>query len=660
MKFNFLKSFSGLINLMVFAIVFAISFPLAAAVRLPGVLTSNMVLQRNKEIKIWGWADKSEKVTVQFNNKTLSAKADETGSWTIKFPAMKEGGPYAIIIKGKNTITLDNILIGDVYICSGQSNMEWVVKNSNNSAAEIANSDYPQIRLLTIPKNFQLSPVNNIAGIDWKVCSPESVGNFSAVGYFFGRDLYKAVNIPIGLINTSWGGTNVEAWISGDFIKTVEEFKDKVNLTAIVTPEELETKRVKKIEYLYTTFNLDPLKKTNTDNWNQKDIDLKGWKDIEVPGLWEKGELESVDGVIYFRKEVNIPENLVDKDWTLKLGKIDDSDKTFVNAKLVGETNGYSELREYVIKAGTFNSGINLIIVRVEDMGGGGGFWSAKEEMQLTCGNTTIPLNGTWKCRLSTEGFMLSSASGEPNSNPASLFNGMINPLLNLAVTGAIWYQGESNASRAYQYRKLFPLMIDCWRAKWNQDDLNFFFVQLANFMAADEKPIESEWAELREAQSMTLSLPKTGMAVTIDIGEEKDIHPRNKQDVGYRLSLQALNTVYGKPVVSNGPVYKSMQIDGERITLSFETQGSSLKAKDKYGYLKGFAVAGEDKVFYWAKARIRGNDVNVSSDMVKSPVAVRYAWANNPADANLYNEEGIPASPFRTDDWQGITFDSK
>ncbi len=509
MKFNFLKSFSGLINLMVFAIVFAISFPLAAAVRLPGVLTSNMVLQRNKEIKIWGWADKSEKVTVQFNNKTLSAKADETGSWTIKFPAMKEGGPYAIIIKGKNTITLDNILIGDVYICSGQSNMEWVVKNSNNSAAEIANSDYPQIRLLTIPKNFQLSPVNNIAGIDWKVCSPESVGNFSAVGYFFGRDLYKAVNIPIGLINTSWGGTNVEAWISGDFIKTVEEFKDKVNLTAIVTPEELETKRVKKIEYLYTTFNLDPLKKTNTDNWNQKDIDLKGWKDIEVPGLWEKGELESVDGVIYFRIEVNIPENLVDKDWTLKLGKIDDSDKTFVNAKLVGETNGYSELREYVIKAGTFNSGINLIIVRVEDMGGGGGFWSAKEEMQLTCGNTTIPLNGTWKCRLSTEGFMLSSASGEPNSNPASLFNGMINPLLNLAVTGAIWYQGESNASRAYQYRKLFPLMIDCWRAKWNQDDLNFFFVQLANFMAADEKPIESEWAELREAQSMTLSPPQ-------------------------------------------------------------------------------------------------------------------------------------------------------
>jgi sialate O-acetylesterase len=254
----------------------------------------------------------------------------------------------------------------------------------------------------------------------------------------------------------------------------------------------------------------------------------------------------------------------------------------------------------------------------------------------------------------------ISTNTDNPNSIPTCLFNGMISPLLNLPVTGAIWYQGESNASRAYQYRTLFPMMIDCWRTKWNQPDLHFFFVQLANFMAPDDQPVESEWAELREAQKMTLSLPNTGMAVITDIGEANDIHPKNKQDVGYRLALQALKTVYGLPVINNGPVYQSMTVDGGRASLTFETQGSKLVAKDKYGYLKGFTIAGADKKFYWARARIRGNEVTVSSEMVQSPVAVRYAWANNPDDANLYNTEGLPASPFRTDEWPGLTFNKK
>jgi sialate O-acetylesterase len=629
-------------------------------VRLPGVLTNNMVLQRNKEIKIWGWADKGEKVSVSFNNKTLSVNADKSGKWLLVFPPMKEGGPYSMGIKGENSITLENILIGDVWVCSGQSNMEWSVKNSNNSEKEIANADYPTIRLLTVPKNLQYSPVDNVTGLEWEVCSPESVGNFSAVGYFFGRDLFNEVNIPIGLINTSWGGTNVEAWTSGDFISRVEEFKNKVEVSDPITPEELEAARIKKMENIFSQFGLDPKKPENTETWNKPGIDLTWWQDIETPGLWESTKIGELDGVVWFRKEVNIPENLTGKEWTLMLGKIDDNDKTFINGILVGETNKYDDLREYNLKAGTFTPGINLISVRVEDTGGGGGFWGVKEDMKLVCPGTEISLAGIWKCRLSLESINININVGNPNNIPSCLYNGMIYPLLNLPVTGAIWYQGESNASRAYQYRTLFPLMIESWREKWNQPDLHFFFVQLANYMKPDDIPVESDWAELREAQSMTLSLPYTGMAVTIDIGEEKDIHPRNKQDVGYRLALHALKSVYGKPVVTNGLVYKSMRVEGERAFLSFDLQGSNLVVNDKYGYIKGFSIAGADKKFYWARARLRDNQIIVSSDKVSMPVAVRYAWSNNPGDANLFNTEGLPASPFRTDDWPGITFNVK
>jgi len=641
-------------------ILFLIAPAANATVKLPGVLTSNMVLQRNKEIKVWGWADAGEKVSVTFNNKALTIKADNSGKWVLVFPSMKEGGPYTMIIKGKNTISLENILIGDVWICSGQSNMEWVLKNTNNSEKEIASANYPQIRLLTVPKNLQYSPADNVSGMDWKVCSPETAGSFSAVGYYFGRDVYNDVKVPIGLINTSWGGTNVEAWTSTDFITKVDEFKDKVNLNKPVTPEELEAQRIKKMENLFVQFGLDPAKPLSTESWGKPGIDQAFWQDIEVPGLWESTKIGELDGVMWFRKEVIVPENLSGKEWTLMLGKIDDNDKTYINGKLVGETNRYDDLREYNLKSGTLLPGVNLIAVRVEDTGGGGGFWGAKEDMKLVCNSSEIPLSGAWKCRLSLESISVNTNVGNPNNIPASLFNGMINPLLNLAVTGAIWYQGESNASRAYQYRTLFPLMIECWRDKWNQPDLHFFFVQLANYMKPDEQPVESEWAELREAQAMTLSLPYTGMAVTIDIGEENDIHPRNKLDVGNRLALQALQKVYNKPVVCDGPVFKLMQIEGDFVIISFEDMPGSLVAKDKYGYVNGFAIAGEDQKFYWARALLNGYQILVSSDKVIEPVAVRYAWSNNPDDANLYNSEGLPASPFRTDNWPGITYNKK
>jgi sialate O-acetylesterase len=649
--------FTGRIALTLMLLSF---FALSALpnVKLPGALSSNMVLQRNKEIRVWGWADKGEKVTVTFNNKSESAKAGNDGKWSLVLPSMKEGGPFTMTVKGKNEIKLENILLGDIWVCSGQSNMEWSLKNTNNAAKEIADANYPDIRLLSIPKNMQYVPAEDVAGIKWEVCSPESVPGFSAVGYLFGRDVYKSAGVPIGLINTSWGGTNIEAWTSADFITTVEEFKNAVSLKK-TSPAEMEAARQKQLQDLCTRFGITIEKKTNTDNWNQPGIDLTSWQDMDVPGLWEAKGIGEVDGFFWFRKEVDIPEEISGKEWTLILGKIDDGDLTYVNGTLVGKSDVYTDIREYTLKPGILKPGKNLIAVRVEDTGGGGGFWSAKEDMKLVCQNKEIPLAGIWKCRLSAESLRLNS-NDNPNSNPSSLFNGMINPILNLAVTGAIWYQGEANAPKAYQYRTLLPLMINCWRAKWNQPDMYFYFVQLANYMKADEQPAESDWAELREAQSMTLSLPHTGMAVITDIGEANDIHPRNKQDVGMRLSLHALKDVYGKQVVTDGPQFKSVKFDGAMALLEFNTQGSVLVANDKYGYLRGFAVAGADKKFYWAKASIAGNRVIVTCDKVAVPVAVRYAWGNNPDDANLYNTEGLPASSFRTDDWPGITFNLK
>lgn len=477
------------INLILLTVLFLFpGFSSMAEVKLPSVLTSNMVFQRDHAITVWGWAAKGEKVIVTFNKLVKKTKPEASGQWKVVFPAMQAGGgPLQLKVQGKNTITLDNILIGDVWICSGQSNMEMALSRVNNAEQEIAKADYPSIRLLHFPKNFQKEPASDVANASWSVCSPQSIPKFSAVGYFFGRYINKEINVPIGLINTSWGGTNAEAWTSMDYLVKIPKYQ--------YFPAEL----------------AERLKKTDS---------------LSI-------------------------------------------------AKLKG-----------------------------------------------------------------------------PNEYHSSLFNGMINPLLNLAVKGAIWYQGESNAGEGILYRTLFPNMIDCWRDKWHQPDMPFLFVQLANYTAELPEPGKSNWANLREAQLMTLNHPNTGMAVIIDIGEAKDIHPKNKQDVGYRLALNALKLVYGKDIVYCGPIYKSMQIEGDKIALSFDHVGTGLMAKEKYGYLKAFAIAGEDQKFYWAKAEIKGDKVIVYSDMVAKPAAVRYAWADNPGEVNLYNKEGLPASPFRTDNW--------
>jgi sialate O-acetylesterase len=632
-------------------------------VKLPRILSDNMVLQRNTGFRIWGWADEGENIDVTFNTIKLATRADKDGKWMVLFPAMKEGGPYTMIIKGKNEIRLTNIMLGDVWVCSGQSNMEWPLSRASNAEKEIAGANYPDIRLFGCPHNVQFTPVDDVETGEWKVCTPENVASFSAVGYFFGVNIYKNLHVPVGLLFTAWGGTNIETWTSRESISSVKEFEGLLKEMKNYDPEKVVARRKAQVDSIFATFGTDEKSMAGDQPvWADPGLDMTTWKNMQLPVLWESAGLFGLDGAVWFRKEFELPQDVASKGIELQLGPVDDSDETWINGKKVGETiNKYNEDRIYNVPSDYLKTGKNVITVRVEDTGGGGGIWGKPEQMKITSGNFQLSLAGQWKFKFNISDVRvdISSFVG-PNSYPTLLYNGMIHPFLNFSVTGAIWYQGESNAGRAYQYRTLFPLMINDWRTKWSNPDLSFMFVQLANYMKPPVEPGESEWAELREAQLMTLSLPKTGMAVIIDIGEANDIHPKNKQDVGKRLALASLKVTYGQDIVHSGPIYKSMTVTGNKIMLDFDHTGSGLKCNDRYGYLKGFTIAGQDRKFYWAKAFIENDKVVVYSDVVKNPVAVRYAWADNPDDANLYNNEGLPASPFRTDEWPGITVHNK
>ncbi len=494
-----------------------------ADVKLPAVVGDNMVLQQGRKVSIWGWAEPGEEVmvSVSWHSMKWAVTTDKDGKWVFKMDSPKAGGPYEMTVAGQNTITIKNIMVGEVWVCSGQSNMQWGVKQSANAEQEIAEANYPDIRLFTVERKVAEQPQADCVG-SWTLCSPETVPDFSAVAYFFGRQLHKELDVPIGLVHTSWGGTPAESWTRREALEADEDFA--------------------------------PI-----------------------------------------------------------LTRYDDAIAKYPQAK-----------KEYEQKLEEWKQAVE----------------KAKAEGEKAPRRPGAPFG-----------------PDNPHS-PAGLYNAMIAPLIPYGIQGAIWYQGESNAGRAYQYRKLLPAMIKNWRDDWDQGDFPFLFVQLANFRAVDPEPGESEWAELREAQSRTLALPNTGMAVIIDIGDANDIHPENKQDVGKRLALWALAKTYGQKLVYSGPIYKSMTVEGSKIVLRFDHVDGGLVASPDEP-LKGFAIAGEDRKFVWADAKINGDTVVVSSDKISEPVAVRYAWADNPV-CNLYNKEVLPASGFRTDDWPGVTVDNK
>ena len=647
---------------IVFLLILLLIATSYANITMPKIFGDNMVLQRNKPISIWGFAAAGEKVTVQFNGQTKTTKADKTGKWQVMLAPENAGGPFQLLVKGKNQVAIENILVGEVWICSGQSNMEMPIDGwgkINNYQEEISTADYPQIRHFKVPNAVSTTLKDDITGGDWKVCSPATEGDFSATAYFFARQLYNQLKVPIGLINTSWGGTQSEAWTSKQAFENAPEMKYVANAMGNNNMDQFIKKRaettlnnIKKIQGNFEN-------NANTADWKNTSFDDSKWPVMQLPGLWEAQGLPDLDGTVWFRKTFIISDADDGRAAILNLGMIDDNDETFVNGVKVGTTDGYNTPRKYTIAAGILKAGKNTIAIKVGDTGGGGGAYGLATDMNITIGNKLQSLAGAWTFRVAA--IPASATSVGPNDYPSLLFNAMLYPLVQYTIQGAIWYQGESNAGRAYQYRTAFPLMINDWRQHFEQGDFPFLFVQLSTFgSAAANSKNGSNWAELREAQTMTLNLPHTGMAITTDIGNPADIHPKNKQDVGKRFACIALHDVYQQPGESNGPMYQSMKVEGKKIILTFSHTGTAWLVKDKYGYIKGFEIAAADKQFQYAKAMVEGDKIIVYADEISEPVAVRYNWVDDATEGNLFNKEQFPAAPFRTDDWEGVTEKNK
>jgi len=619
-------------------------------IRLPKLISDGMILQRNTHIKIWGWAANNENISIDFNHQIYHTSANTNGEWQIILPEIKAGGPCNMTIKASNTITINDIMIGDVWLCSGQSNMEYPMERLTHIyGQEIAASANTNIREFIVPQKYDFhSPQTDLQSGKWQTANPTNILKFSAVSYFFANEIYKKYHVPIGLINASLGGSPAEAWISEKAImnfplyyQDLQRFKDNSLIQKIDSTDNITSKNWYKLLRSKDEGYKDLLKP-----WYSSDLITSDWAEMTIPGYWRKETIGAVNGVVWFRKEINIPSELKGKQALLAMGRIVDADSVFINDVFIGTTSYQYPQRRYNIPANILKEGKNTIVVRVINNSGYGGFVLDKP-YELIAGDKKIDLKGNWKYKLGTK---MEPLHGQTfvKWKPVGLYNAMIAPLENYAIKGAIWYQGESNAGRAVEYRTLLPTLINDWRSHWKQGDFPFLFVQLPNFMEAKEQPSESDWALLREAQFMTLSLPHTGMVVAIDLGEWNDIHPVRKLEVGYRLALSAQNVAYGDhKTIYSGPTYQSMNIVGDKIVLTFTNIGTGLLAKGDS--LKGFSIAGSDKKFIWAKARIEKNHVIVWSEKVPYPTAIRYAWADNPVGANLYNREGLPASPFRT-----------
>ncbi|NIO87790.1 MAG: 9-O-acetylesterase [Candidatus Aminicenantes bacterium] len=658
--------------------------PPAENIALPAIFGNNMVLQQGVPLPVWGKADSGGVVIIEIDGQRKGTLSDEHNRWQVKLSPLQAGGPHTMKICGADTTVFENVLVGEVWLCSGQSNMEWNVRNSKDAQREMNEANLPNIRMFTVQKEVSEKPKDNCVG-EWKVCSPENVGDFSAVGYFFGRYLHQKLNVPIGMIHSSWGSTPAEAWTSYEtlsadtmlapIVKRYEE--DLKNYPQRLAEYKEQLKKIEESGALMPIYHKDKSNEGFLKGWANQEFDDNSWNSVNVPGYWENLEDMQIDGAVWFRKEVRIPIAWEGRELLLTLGAIDDFDVTYFNGTKVDSTGKdtpqhWIHHRKYIVPGHLVKAGKAAIAVRIFDHFGQGGFGGPATAMML-CLNTEpdsnlIPLAGIWKSKIETalDPSKISGPGGKGlpqqprgpghSHSPAGLYNAMIHPLAPYAIKGGIWYQGETNAGRAYQYCTLLPAMIKDWRTLWRQGDFPFGVVQLANYMQVSEDPQESAWAELREAQLLTsLNDPNVGLATIIDIGEADDIHPKNKQDVGKRLALWALANYYDFDLEYSGPLYQSMKIEDDKITVSFTHTADGLVAVGDEG-VKGFAIAGDDYNFIRANAKIDGNQVIVWSEKVKNPVAVRFAWADNPV-CNLYNSEMLPAVPFRTDDKPETTY---
>jgi sialate O-acetylesterase len=649
---------------------------------LPSIISDSMVLQRDTEVVLWGKASPSQKIQITTSWGTRDeVRTDKSGRWQNKMRTGAAGGPYEIAFQTSDTsVTINNVLLGEVWLCSGQSNMEmpltgWPPNDTiNNSAKEIAGAHYPQIRLFTIPRKIAFKRSDSCVGT-WSGCSPQTIAGFSATAFFFGKKIHQELGVPVGLIHTSWGGTPAEAWTSAEFLKDFPAYSHIIDSFHIA--------QVQNDSLMAWMRKLDRIKIDGNDNNFYAKLDLKApemsnpdmddasWHVMTLPAFWESSALPDFDGIAWFRKEFELPASMVGKELVLHLGPIDDMDVAYLNGERIGETlkpGFWKEAREYKIPAGKAKAGRNVLAVGVIDLTGGGGIYGP-EDITLSVANSKKPvlLSGDWKFMpvaeiIGQEIYFFTkekSYTERPkvtmpigSGTPSVLFNGMISPIVPYTIKGAVWYQGEANVGRGFEYRTLFQTMIKCWRNEWNQGDFPFYYVQIAPWDYGDETL--SPAAEVREAQLMALSVPNTGMVVTMDIGNPVNIHPSNKEDVGKRLALWALAKNYGFDTLTySGPIYNSMLTDGNKIIVSFDFTDGGLIARG--GDLIHFEIAGADQVYYPAKAQIVDQTVVVTSDKVSNPVAVRYGWSDT-AEPNLFNAAGLPASPFRSDNWKRIS----
>ncbi len=620
-------------------------------IKLPYLTSDGMILQRDRQVKIWGEAAPVQKLVLTLCGSRYTAETGKDGKWEILLNAMPAGGPYEMAIECKNKKTvIRDVLIGEVWVLGGQSNMEMPLERASDLFEdEIASADYPYIRKFAVPEAYDFNgPREELSGGSWIPATPESVLDYSAAGYFFARELYDKYKIPIGLIHTAVGGTPAEAWLREDSLINFKRFRHILSRCK----EEGYIKRTKESEEACIKEWHNKLDETDEGflehtPWYEGGCDDSGWREMELPGSFQGTELEELKGAVWFRKEIFIPEGMRADKAKLVLGTIINGDDTYVNGIKIGSNDSLFARRRYEIPKGLLKPGKNLLAVRVIITRHMGAFVTDMP-YYLDMYGSRIPLSGTWKYRIGAKTGPLPPATTF-SFKPTGVYNGMIYPLRKYVIRGVLWYQGESNTEYTEDYRELFETVIKDWRNTWDCGDFPFLYVQLANYCPFRLEPSVSRWAQVREAQRKVLETAGTGMAVTYDAGEYNDIHPRDKKTVGNRLALLAMNLVYGEDVVCSGPVFHHKEIEGNKIRLYFTHTGSGLIVKGER--LKSFTVCGEDGRFTHAEAIIDKDTVLVSGKDIKEPVHVRYAWADNPEDANLYNGEGLPAPPFTTND---------
>ena len=626
------------------------------AAELNPLFQDNAVLQCDARVPVWGTARDGEKIFVTFAGQEVSTVATN-GSWKVWLKPMKVNAtPQTLTLRGDKVCEITNLLVGEVWVAGGQSNMERQLglrggqKPIVNWEQEAAAANYPQIRQFYVTQTQSVTPLSAVKG-SWSVCSPETVKDFTAVGYFFARDLFAARHVPVGIIHSSWGGTPAEAWTSEATLQQFPDFAEPLaglkNLAA--NPELARRETLAKQEAWYQ--KVDPGSKLGSP-WSTADLATDDWKTMTLPTYWQNAGHPNFNGIFWFRRAFDLPESWDGGDVVLHLGAVDDNETTWINGTQVGATMGWTVPRVYRVPGRLLKHGQNVIAVRVLDTGGNGGLYGGDDAMRVVYGSLGansrteqkyISLTGAWLCQqsvaLRVTGWPPASVDQNPGA-PTVLYNGMISPLLPYAMRGVIWYQGENNVGRERQYQTLFPALIADWRRAWGEGNFPFLFVQIA--------PFRANTPEIREAQLLTLQrTTNTAMAVTIDCGDADDIHPPHKQPVGSRLALAARALAYGEKIEYSGPVFDSMTIDSTNAVLHFTHLGGGLVAKD--GELEGFTIGGADGIFHPASAKISGKTVVVNSAEVPQPVAVRYGWANVP-EGNLFNRAGLPATPFRTD----------